>query len=284
MPLRDLLHPLEKLEALDPAADWLSTRINDLVGGGPLKSLLSGTWLGHPLHAMLTDLPIGLWSAGMVLDAVGGEELGDAADTVIVAGILSALPTAAAGLSDWADTYGPERRVGMAHALANIGALSLFSASVLLRRSGARGTGKVLSALGYGAVTAGGYLGGHLSYGAGVGVDHNAFEEAPEDWVRVARDADIAEGSPQLVTAEGFGVLLYRRGGALHAIADRCSHAGGPLHEGEVDASLCVTCPWHGSRFRLTDGSVAAGPATAPQRILDARVVDGHIEVRAVPS
>ncbi len=129
-------------------------------------------------------------------------------------------------------------------------------------------------------LAASGYIGGHLVFGRGVGVDHTVFDEAPTDWTRVAREADVAPDSPILVRADGYGVLLHRHAGTIHAIAARCTHAGGPLNEGDVDDELCVTCPWHGSRFRLADGSVTRGPATAPQPVFDVQVVDGNVEVR----
>jgi nitrite reductase/ring-hydroxylating ferredoxin subunit len=83
-----------------------------------------------------------------------------------------------------------------------------------------------------------------------------------------------------LVQASGYGVLLYSHAGTVHAVAARCTHAGGPLQEGEVDDELCVTCPWHASRFRLTDGSVVRGPASSPQPSFEVRISEGNVEVR----
>ncbi|HZB97473.1 MAG TPA: Rieske 2Fe-2S domain-containing protein [Candidatus Sulfotelmatobacter sp.] len=284
MALRDVARFLGRFEFLDPVSDWLSARVYDVAGTGPVRDALSGRWLGHPLHPMLTDVPIGAWVAACVLDIVGGEEQADAADALIALGILSAAPTAAAGLSDWSDTVGEDRRIGLVHAAANTAALVFYSTSLVLRRAGARRSGVALSWLGGGAVTFGGYLGGHLSYSRGIGVDHNVFEEPPEGWVRVASEEQLEEGKPVLGEANGYGVLLYRREGVVHAIADRCSHAGGPLHEGSVDDDLCVTCPWHASMFRLADGQVARGPATAPQPVFDVRLREGAVEVALKPA
>jgi nitrite reductase/ring-hydroxylating ferredoxin subunit len=58
-----------------------------------------------------------------------------------------------------------------------------------------------------------------------------------------------------------------------------CSHAGGPLEEGAAKDGV-VTCPWHGSKFRLSDGACLLGPATFPQLRLEARVQKGEVEVR----
>lgn len=276
--LRDVTRLLGRIEFLDPVGDWLSARVHDVVGGGAARDLLSGTWLGHPLHPVLTDLPIGAWVAASVLD-LAGEPVDESADALIALGILAAVPTAVAGLSDWSDTVGEERRIGLVHAAANGAALVLYGASLALRRAGARRGGVVLAWMGGGAILAGGYLGGHLTYAKGIGVDHNAFDQPPEGWTPVAREQDLAEGTPVLGSAAGYGVLLYRRDGVIHALADRCSHAGGPLHEGAVGEDLTVTCPWHGSCFRLADGTVTGGPATAPQPVFDVRVRDGSVEV-----
>jgi nitrite reductase/ring-hydroxylating ferredoxin subunit/uncharacterized membrane protein len=280
MGLRDLVRPLQSIEYLDPFADWLGAMVVRLTRRGAVKSALSGTWLGHPLHPVLTDVPIGLFTAAGVLDLVGGRRTDDATNALTVFGLLAVAPTAVTGLSDWADTVGPEKRLGLVHALANAGGSSLLAAAVLNRRAGNRTVAHVFNLAGLSAIAMGGYLGGHLVFGRGIGVDHNVFEEAPTEWTRVARDEEVAADTPVRVTASGYGVLLYRDRGLIHAIAARCNHAGGPLDEGEVDDELCVTCPWHGSRFRLIDGSVRRGPATAPQPSFAVRVSDGNIEVR----
>jgi nitrite reductase/ring-hydroxylating ferredoxin subunit/uncharacterized membrane protein len=280
MGVRDLLAPLERMAFLDPLEERLSAAVNSLVGPGPLKSALSGTWLGHPLHPALTDVPIGLFSAAGVVDLLGGEGGAGVTDALTVLGLLSVAPTAAAGLSDWADTVDAERRLGLVHALANAGSTALFAASLLSRRGGSRQLGHLFNAAGLGVLVASSYIGGHLVFGRGIGVDHNVFEEAPTEWTRVAREDDVAADTPMHVSAGGYGILLFKHAGVIDALADRCSHAGGPLHEGGVDDDLCVTCPWHSSRFRLADGAVVRGPATAPQPAFDVRIHEGHVQVR----
>jgi nitrite reductase/ring-hydroxylating ferredoxin subunit/uncharacterized membrane protein len=280
MGIRDLLRPLQDWDLLDPAGEWLSTKISALTSAGSVKSVLSGTWLGHPLHPLLTDVPIGALVTATVVDTFCGEDGAAASDALTVVGLLAVAPTIASGLSDWADTVGPERRLGMIHGLANVGAATLYLAALLNRRTGNRAAARLFSAAGLGALSAGGYIGGHLVFARGLGVDHNVFDEAPTDWTRVARESDLLAGTPVRVQAGGYGVLLYSQAGALHAIAARCSHAGGPLEEGEVDDELCVTCPWHGSRFRLADGSVVRGPASSPQPSFEVRNSEGNIEVR----
>jgi len=250
--------------------------------GSARKDALSGAGLGHPLHPLLTDVPIGSFTAATVLDLIGGRRSRDAVDTLLALGIAATLPTAAAGLSDWADTYGPDQRTGVVHAAANIVALTLFSGSLAARRTGRRGFGRVLGLAGMGAMATGGYLGGHLSYARGVGVNHAFAERAIEDWTAVMDEGDLAAGSPTRVEAGGAAILLYRAPEGILAIGSVCSHAGGPLQEGKVDDDHgpCVRCPWHGSVFRLDDGSVVHGPASVPQAAYDVRTRAGRIEVR----
>lgn len=280
MGLRDLLRPLEGLDALDPLGDWLSTRVAALTDGSPAKSVLSGTWLGHPAHPVLTDLPVGLFTGAALVDLLGGDDGAGAANLLTVLGLLSVVPTAATGLSDWADTAGPEKRLGLLHALANAGGSAFFAGAVLSRRGGNGRLARLFTLAGLGSLAVGGYIGGDLVFTRGVGVDHTLFDELPGDWTRVARDGQIPDDTPTLVSAAGYGVLLYSHAGVIYALADRCSHAGGPLHEGDVDEDLCVSCPWHGSRFRLSDGAVVRGPATAPQPAFEVRVREGNVEVR----
>ena len=253
-----------------------------VVSRDPLKNLLSGTWMGHPLHPMLTDLPIGFWTSAWVLDVVGGKRSRPAAQRLIGLGILSAVPTAASGLSDWSDTIGDDRRVGTAHALANSAALVLYSLSWLARREGRRKRGVLLGHLGAAAATAGGYLGGHLVFRLGVGPDRNAWKHGDGGWVDAGEDTALVADEPLVVKVGDDDVLMVRRAGVICAISDVCGHAGGPLHEGTLDDAGCVTCPWHGSVFRLADGHVVRGPATGHQPRYEARSEGGRLSVRRV--
>jgi nitrite reductase/ring-hydroxylating ferredoxin subunit len=270
--LRELVAKLEGLEVLDGVSDSLSGLVN--AAARPAKSLLSGTWFGHPLHAALTDVPVGCWTGAVALDLAGGQGSAGAVDPLVGIGALAALPAVVSGLSDWADSYGGERRIGLIHALVNGVALSMFTASLVSSRRA-----RALRLLGLATVSAGSYLGGHLSYAQGLGVDHQVFLEKPADWVDALDASGLQEGKPAAASG-GARVMLYRRGAEIYAISDVCPHAGGPLSEGEVDEELCVTCPWHGSRFRLSDGQVVHGPASAPATLYQARVREGRIEVR----
>jgi nitrite reductase/ring-hydroxylating ferredoxin subunit/uncharacterized membrane protein len=276
-----LVRRIEGITALDKVAKPIAALVGKAVQPRVVRNVLSGTYLGHPAHPMLTDLPIGAWSMSALLDLVGGAKSEQAADLLVSAGVLSAIPTAATGLNDWSDTIGGEQRIGAVHASANVVALGLYAASLLARRSGRRGAGKVLGLAGLGVVTVGAYLGGHLSFAKAVNVNHTILEHRPHEWTTVLAEAELAEGELRNVAVGEASVLLVRDDGQVHALANTCSHAGGPLNEGEL-ADGCVICPWHGSIFRLTDGHIVRGPASVPQPAYQTRVRDGKIEVRSL--
>jgi nitrite reductase/ring-hydroxylating ferredoxin subunit/uncharacterized membrane protein len=280
--VHELLDALERREDLDGLAKPLGKLVRDTVPPGTAKDLLSGVPLGHALHPILTDLPIGTWTSALLLDWIGGRDGEAAADRLIAVGLLATVPTVASGLTEWADSEVGDagaRRVGLVHAAANAGATALFGASLLARRRQARGTGKLLALAGGALLGLGGQLGGHLTLAQGLGVDQTAFEAPPDEWTPVLRDAELPEGEARYAEVGGVGVLVARLDGELHALSNRCNHRGGPLDEGEI-AGGCVTCPWHKSRFRLSDGSVEQGPAAYPQPVWGIRSDDGVIEVK----
>ena len=272
---------IEQSKALDAFAQTVGSLVSKVLQPGKLKDLVSGTWMGHPAHPMLTDVPIGAWTSALALDFLGGPAGANGADTLIGIGVLAALPTAVTGLSELADLGTEhERAIAGAHAIGNTAAVALYAASYAARKAGMRTMGIGLSTAGAGVMLASAFLGGHLSFRRGIGVDHTAFEYPVEDWTPVLADDELPEGEARLVNAAGNDVMLYRSNGTLCALADHCMHAGGPLHEGSIEEGR-VTCPWHASRFNLADGSLVRGPATAPQPSYEARVQDGKIEVRS---
>jgi nitrite reductase/ring-hydroxylating ferredoxin subunit len=274
---------LAATEQLDGVAEPLAKQVRNLLPAGPVKDALSGTWLGHAVHPLLQLLPLGTWTSAVVLDLIGGEDGESSADKLLATGLVATLPTVVTGLSDYADSTVASdsvRRIGIVHAASNVVGATLFASSLAARGRGARGRGKLLALAGMGVVGVGGWLGGHLSYAEGVGVDNTAFEDYPSDWTAVADDADVLEGVARRVEVDGIPLLVIRDGGQVRVLADRCVHRGGPLSNGEI-SNGCVTCPWHGSRFRLSDGSVERGPAAYPQPALDVRISDGKVEVRA---
>lgn len=277
--LHELAESLGRIEVLDPLADRLSAAVRGVLPPGTAKDALSGTWIGHAFHPLMTDVPIGSWTSATVLDLVGGRQSRKGADRLMGLGLLSSLPTVASGLSDWSDTGGADRRIGLVHAWANGAALALYGGSYAARKAGRRRMGVLLGLAGGGALAAGGFLGGHLSYARGVGVDNTVFEDGPDEWTATMLAGELADGKPHKVSAGGVDVLLVRRGERVLALSNACTHRGAPLSEGELDGD-CVTCPWHGSRFDLEDGSVLRGPATGPQPVWETRVTQGRVEVR----
>jgi nitrite reductase/ring-hydroxylating ferredoxin subunit/uncharacterized membrane protein len=278
--LEKAMKALEKAEALDEPAAMVVKVVGPAVRPRPVKNVLSGVWLGHRFHPLLVPLPIGFWSGALIFDLIATRRSRWAADVLVGAGIAAAVPTAAAGLSDWADAEPDGRRVGLVHAGCNTLALLCYSASLAARLLGRRKAGVGLGLAGAAAISAGGYLGGHLSYVQQVGVEKKRIAGGPKEWTAVLDAADLAEGAPRVVRADDTDVLLVREGNRLHALWAHCTHELGPLAEGKF-ADGCVTCPWHGSTFRLADGKVVRGPAAASQPVYEARVTDGKIEVRA---
>ena len=97
-------------------------------------------------------------------------------------------------------------------------------------------------------------------------------------WQHLMVAAGLPEGTVVRQMLGEVPVAAVRLNGVAHVLADRCSHMSDPLSDGEL-ADGFLTCPWHGSIFRLTDGSVAQGPATAPQPAFEVREVGGVIQV-----
>jgi nitrite reductase/ring-hydroxylating ferredoxin subunit/uncharacterized membrane protein len=266
-------------ERLDELADPTADAVRHALDRQPLKDVLSGTWIGHPLHPLLTDLPIGFWTSAFTLDLVGGRSTRRAATQLVGWGVLSAVPTALAGAADWGDTTGPARRVGLVHAAANTTALACYAASWWSRVRGRHARGVALGLAGATAATVGGYLGGHLLQTLGVGVDHTATARPPSEWTRVAA-ADDVTSEPRRVLAGEAPVIVLRHGGRVVALDARCPHRGAPMDEGEVHDG-CITCPWHGSVFRVDDGALVRGPSTVDLPAYEVRVGGDGVEVRA---
>jgi nitrite reductase/ring-hydroxylating ferredoxin subunit/uncharacterized membrane protein len=274
--------------ALDGMADVLQPRIRrarDANAG--LKSALSGSWIGHALHPMLTDVPIGAFTALAALDVAdlgGFADVSAAADITLGVGIASAYAAIVTGWSDWSDTSEKPRRLGLAHAALNGTAMLAYQASAVLRRAKRRRLGIAAAFVGYAFIGLGGYLGGELSTGMHLGARHTgeplaaphkftdacALEAIPADgWLRV-----VVDGIPMLLTRDAGG------SGTVSAVGAVCSHRGAPLDEGEREEE-CVRCPWHGARFSLRDGRVLEGPATFALPSFEARVEDGRVAVRS---
>jgi nitrite reductase/ring-hydroxylating ferredoxin subunit/uncharacterized membrane protein len=267
----------------DSLAEQIQPLIRRAVRPPAVRNALDGVWLGAPLHPALTDVPVGSWTAALVLDGAsavtGDEALGAAADRVLAVGTLAALPAAATGLNDLRDLTGESRQVAMVHAVLNVVGLSLSSASLVYRRAGRRGVARGLSATGYAVSSTAAHLGGMLSFGLGIRVNRTMGQTAPESFVPTIGASELQAEQLREVDVAGVPVLLARaRNGEVCALANTCTHLGGPLAEGSRDGDT-VTCPWHGSRFDLRTGRVVEGPAVFAQPRLETRERDGKIEV-----
>jgi len=271
---------IEGIDSLDVFAQFVQKVVYRAIPQESIrKDLLSGTWLGRPLHPLLTDVVIGAWLSSLLLDVLSDEQSEKAADQLLFVGNVAAFPTVASGLSDWAELWGEQQRLGSIHALGNAAALALQIMSSMNRKNGKRKTATILSVSAFSIAAVSAYLGGHLSFVKGVGVNQTAFEPWPQEWTPVIAEEDLVDSTLMQSKANDVDVLLYKEGEEIYALSDRCSHRGCPLHLGQVD-DLMVECPCHGSIFRLSDGAVIRGPATVPAPSYEVRRRAGKVEVR----
>jgi nitrite reductase/ring-hydroxylating ferredoxin subunit/uncharacterized membrane protein len=277
----------------DRISDGLQNAVKAVIGSNRkpprrFKTLLHGTWLGHPLHPAITDVPIGAWLLAVIFDIVwlvspaANVWAARGAEVAVIVGILGAIGAAVTGLADWSDSYGAERTVGLYHAGLNSLALILFIISAALRLGTVDGgsvAGVALDIVGLVSVLVAAYLGGDMVFDKGVAVNHTAWEAGGDDFEAALPVADLPEHALRRVMVAGVPVVLLKMGDKYSAIAATCSHAGGPLDEGALQGDV-VECPWHGSRFRMRDGKPLTGPATFAQPRYDVRVRNGMIELR----
>jgi nitrite reductase/ring-hydroxylating ferredoxin subunit/uncharacterized membrane protein len=244
----------------------------------PIRDLLNGRWLGHPLHAASTDIPIGMLLGSVILDLIGQPT---AADVTLVATIVFMLFSALSGLADYSETQGTALTRATLHATLMTTALVVLIVSALLR-TGAPADRTVpiaLSIVGFLIVTAGAFVGGDVAYVFGNMVSRHAFRGAGTKWVSldtgdVTDLAQLAEATPTKMRAGSNDLLVVRMGDQIHALHAVCAHAGGPLPEGRL-VDGCIECPWHFSRFRLTDGSARRGPTVYDQPAYEIRSAEG---------
>jgi nitrite reductase/ring-hydroxylating ferredoxin subunit/uncharacterized membrane protein len=314
MPLPRLVAFAERVErtpALDGPVRALSDAlVRALPSGTRLDDVLHGVPFGQPAHPALVRLPLGCWTSAVLLDYLPGARLvagggvqrwpgvqrlpglqslpgtRQASTALLAAGLTAALPSAATGLADWSALHRHQQRVGLVHAIAQGGAATLFSASLVARLSGRHKTGKALSLAGLAAASAGAYLGGHLALRLGAGASHAESIEhlSSLGWHDLCPVGDLPDGRPARRQLGYLSLMALRQGAEVHVLSDHCAHLGGPLHQGRVvtvrDAA-CISCPWHGSVFRLSDGAVMHGPATARQPSFECQVTDsGWVQVR----
>jgi nitrite reductase/ring-hydroxylating ferredoxin subunit/uncharacterized membrane protein len=287
MSLMGILDRVADVQAFDKVIEPARRAVNAALRPQALKDLLHGTWLGHPIHPVLVQVPVGSWVSAGVLDAV--PPLRPAATVLIGTGVAAAVPAALTGAADWSEQDTGVRRLGAMHAVANVTALGLYVGSLVARSRGRQTLGLVLSYSGLGIATGSAAVGGHMSYAQSSGASHSATaaRALTSDWIDLGPLDDLPEGRPALRTGKGSSVAVplaaVRRGARVDVFVGACSHLSGPLHEGRVEAVRgheCLVCPWHGSAFDLDDGSPRRGPAANPQEKLEVRMEAGRVMAR----
>lgn len=276
---------LEQAEELDRLVEPVQQVVRKLPPGR-VRDALHGVWLGHPVHPVLVQVPVGAWLSAAFLDTVGNE---DGARHLIGLGLLASAPAAVAGWADWSEQHEQQMRTGVVHAAANSAAITLYTGSLVARARQRTGLGKALGYAGLAAVALASMLGGDISYRQAGGANH--AEEVPHlvtpGWQDLMPLAGLNQGEPARAMLGEVPVVAVRDGQEVHVLANKCSHMSGPLNEGTLsDGEMtgdrkdrCVTCPWHGSVFRLRDGAVVHGPATADQPVFQTRIQEGIIQV-----
>jgi nitrite reductase/ring-hydroxylating ferredoxin subunit len=275
---------LERAEGLDRVVGPVQQVVRKLPPG-KVRDALHGVWLGHPVHPVLVQVPVGAWMSAAFLDAIGQ----DGARHLIGLGLLASVPAAVAGSADWAEQHEQQMRTGVVHAAANTTAITLYTGSLVARGRGRRGLGKALGYAGLAAVAVGGLLGGDISYRQAGGANH--AEETPHlvepGWHDLMPLAELRPGEPARAVLGEVPLFVLRDDDQVYVLANKCSHMSGPLSDGDLSGGeltgdrteRCVTCPWHGSVFRLRDGVVVHGPATADQPAFRTRIEAGIVQV-----
>jgi nitrite reductase/ring-hydroxylating ferredoxin subunit/uncharacterized membrane protein len=298
----------ERAPSLDAPVQVLSdVVVRALPPGTRLDDTLHGVPFGQPAHPAVVRLPLGCWTSAVLLDFLprldflpgldrlpGAEHFAHfpeaqrshASQALLAIGLAAAVPSAATGLADWSALHRHQQRVGIIHAIAQGSASVLFAASLLARAGGQHKCGKALGLAGLTAATAGAYLGGHLALRLGAGASHAEPIDhlAALGWQDLCPLDELPEGRPARRQLGYLSLLAIRQGDAVHVLSDHCAHLGGPLHQGsvtQVRGETCISCPWHGSVFQVSDGAVVHGPATARQPSFESRVTDsGLVQVR----
>ncbi|PRY37163.1 nitrite reductase/ring-hydroxylating ferredoxin subunit [Geodermatophilus tzadiensis] len=287
MSLMGILDRLADVNTFDRAIESARKGVQAVLKPGAVKDALHGTWLGHPLHPVLVQVPVGSWASAGLLDAI--PPLRPAATVLIGTGVAVSVPAAMAGAADWSEQEIGVRRLGALHAVSNTVALGLYVGSLVARAKGRGTLGRVLSYAGLGIATGSAAVGGHMSYAQSSGASHaaTAARALTSDWIDLGPLDDLPEGRPALRTAGGSGVAAplaaVRRGGRVDVFVGSCSHLAGPLYEGsveEVRGRTCLVCPWHDSAFDLDNGEPRRGPAANPQEKLEVRMEAGRVMAR----
>ena len=278
---------VERAHVLDPAVRGLSDSVVRALPAGARTDALHGVPFGQPAHPALVRLPLGCWTSAVLLDLFRGSDR--ASRVLIGTGIAGTVPALATGLADWSALHTGQQRVGLVHAACQTGAAVLFLGSLAARAGGRPGYGRALSGCGLAVATAGSYLGGHLAMRLGAGANHaeQVSHLSGLGWHDLGPVAELPDRRPVRRQLGYLSLLVYRQGSEVSVLSDRCSHLGGPLHQGRIvveRGGACVACPWHGSTFVIADGTVVHGPATARQPSFETRMTaDRRVELRPRP-
>lgn len=274
---------LERAEPLDRPAAAARDAVHRVLAPGVVKDALHGVWLGHALHPALAQFTLGSFLSASLLDAVGGRQR--ESSTLITAGLAATLPTVASGWADYADGHEEQQRVGVVHAALNGAAVACYTGALVIRSRGGRG--RLLTAVGGALSASSAYLGGHMAFRQTLGPNQSEAvpHTGPGDWHPLGPVADLPDREPVRRLAADTPVVVVRQHEDISVLADRCPHASAPMHDGELgdeDGCAVLTCSWHGSVFRVDDGSVVHGPSTAPLPRFESRTVSGVLEARVV--
>lgn len=279
----DDISRLESAQVLDKPAAVIRGVVQRVLTNRAVKDALHGVWLGHPLHPGAAQFALGSFVSATVIDVFGGG--GKQSGRLISAGLALTLPTVAAGWADWSESHEDQQRVGLVHAVVNGTGVLCFAASMVARAGGR--SGRMPSVVGGALMGLGAVLGGHMAYRQGLGANHaeDVAHLGPQEWQSLGSIDDLPEGKPVRRVAGEVAVFVLRRGAGAQVLSDRCPHLSAPLSDGTIVGTgedTRIVCPWHGSEFRVDDGCVVHGPATAPVPRFEVRLVDGTLQARVV--
>jgi nitrite reductase/ring-hydroxylating ferredoxin subunit/uncharacterized membrane protein len=251
----------------------------------PIQNFLNGSWLGHPVHAAVTDVPIGAMTVSIIADVIGQPLV---ADVSLLLGVLGMVASAVTGAADYAEVDGTARNRATVHSVVMVLSLVLYLSSLVIRSGSPadRLVPIVIALVAYLLLTLGAEIGGDLVYLIGTHVNRHAWRGAGAKWIALDLGdlGEIPEGGPTKLRAGINELAVIRQGDRILAVHAQCAHAGGPLAEGSLVGDA-IQCPWHGSRFRLADGHNVRGPAMYDQPAYDVRRSEtGGWEVRRQPS
>lgn len=274
--------------------DWLAKVVDAFYraigapkgAGKYLQDFLNGSWLGHGLHPVLVDVVVGGYTMLILLDLLallfGVRGLETASTIILGFSTLTAIGAILAGLTDYKDTAtGDERAVTTLHGLTNIVGTVIYIVAFFMRLDQTTVGGRIVSIVAYLVISLGAFVGGHVVYKYGYMVNRNAFARGrrAKEFTPVLPAASLPEATPTKASLGPTTLVLVRRGDVVHALKETCSHAGGPLSEGELRDDM-IMCPWHQSHFRLSDGAVRHGPASTRQVAYQARINGDQVEVQ----